>query len=987
MKNQRGLGAGMQFRWLAAVVAGLMAMAPGGALAQDSGASLRGNVIVGSTDSASGMRVVADSVDSGFRRAVNVRSDGSYALPSLRVGSYNIELRSEDGSLLTSQDITLQVGQNATMTLIPDSLAGNSQAIEEVVVVGQAIQNEIGSEVGLNISQEQINSLPQNSRNFLAFADLAPGVTFERDGNGATRIQGGAQSSQAVNIFIDGVGQKDYVLKNGITGQDSSQGNPFPQSAIGEYRVITQNYKAEFDQVSSAAVVAVTQSGTNEFHGSAFFDFTDDSLRSRTPREIELGEPKVETTDEQFGASFGGPILRDTLHFFLAYEGKRNQVPVEISPGAGVDPADLPAEYQSIFGVYNKDFEEDLFFGKLDFYPSDLDLVQFSVKVREESGLRWDSGPNARSFSHDINNDETRVLLRYERTADTWINDLRLTYEETAWNPQPDREVTSFLNLSGEQRIVNVGGHPNFQDKGQEGYGIQNDFTWIRFDDHEIKAGIKMKWIDLSTVQQQPFNPQYLYNTEFDPGGTGAFNDTIPYRVSIGTGLGDIGDGSATSDNFQFGIYIQDDWLITDRFELSYGIRWDYDETPVYLDYVTPADVLASLDSWVALDNANYNIDNFISTGNNRDTFDGAFAPRIGFSYDLTEDGQYTLFGGYGRSYNLNQFDFIAAEERGQTFRTFTFNFDTGDPAFPCVGCPVWDPVYLTEDGRQQLLTGNVDGGGRQIFLLNNELEMPYSDQYSLGVRSAWDYWDAEVGVSRIEAREGFAWLLGNRMDDGAFFAPGAIWGQPFGFPPPGFGNLLIGVNGLETDQNTAYLKAGKRYDEDSGWGINFTYTYTDAEENRKFGETFSLDYPSLDDYPMLTSAGVSKHRVVAAGSYDLPWDVKLSGKYSYRSPIYVYGIGRPGDADNQRVPRVTEAEDDFQQLDLALSKTFNVGSFGVSDGGQLRLRLDVINVLDHANIDAFVGNGTSEDFGRIANRGIGGNQPRTTKLSVTYTF
>ena len=672
--------------------AGMLLIVPGPADAQESDASLRGNVIVPAGTVTEGMRVVAASSNSGFRREVTVRADGSYNFPSLRTGPYRIELLNADGSVAGAQEITLRVGQDAQLALVRDSDEG---VMEEVVVFGREIRTLEGAEIGLNITPEQIDSLPQNSRNFLAFADLAPGVTFERGSNGATRIQGGAQDSRSVNVFIDGVGQKDYVLKNGITGQDSSQGNPFPQSAIGEYRVITQNYKAEFDQVSSAAITAVTQSGTNEFHGDIFWDFTDEGLRAKTPREIELNDDKVETTDNQFGVSFGGPIIRDRLHFFLAYEGKRNEVPVDVSPGAGVDPADLPAQYQALIGNFNRDFEQDLFFGKLDFFPSDVDLFQFSVKVREEAGLRWDGGVNTRSFTHPINNDETRVLLRYERNGGDWINDVRLTFEDSAWNPQPDREIALFLNNSGNQRILNVGGHPNFQNKGQEGWGIQNDFTWIGFDDHEIKAGVKLKWVDLNTEQQQPFNPQYLFNTEFDPDGMTTFNDQVPYRVIIGTPLPGIGDGSATSDNFQFGVYIQDDWQATDRLQLSLGIRWDYEETPVWLDYVTPPDVVSALSGWSGAQLANYNLNEFISDGGNRDTFDGAIAPRLGFSYDLTDI--YTLFGGYGRSYDRNQFDFIRAESSAQTFRTFTFNFDTGDPDNPCAGCPVWDPIYLTE--------------------------------------------------------------------------------------------------------------------------------------------------------------------------------------------------------------------------------------------------------------------------------------------------
>src|SRR3546814_2991816 len=182
---------------------------------------------------------------------------------------------SDWSSDVCSSDLfTLNVSQNAVLDFdfsAPDIAEGCYHAS---IVTGTRLRTMEGGEVGSNITQRQIETLPQNNRNFLAFADLAPGVQFVTGGNGQSRLQGGAQDSRTVNIFIDGVGQKDYVLKNGITGQDSTQGNPFPQLAIGEYRVISSNYKAEFDQVSSVAITAVTRSGTNEFQGEAFIDYT-----------------------------------------------------------------------------------------------------------------------------------------------------------------------------------------------------------------------------------------------------------------------------------------------------------------------------------------------------------------------------------------------------------------------------------------------------------------------------------------------------------------------------------------------------------------------------------------------------------------------------------------------------------------------------------------------------------------------------------------
>ena len=145
------------------------------------------------------------------------------------------------------------------------------------------------SEVGTTVSQQQIETVPQMTRNFLEFADTVPGVVFNVDGKGRTSISGGAQSKNGVNLYIDGVGQKGYV-RSGVSGQaGDTQGNPFPQLAIGEYKVITSNYKAEYDQISSAAITALSRSGTNEFQGEAFGTYTADNFRAKTPGELAAG--------------------------------------------------------------------------------------------------------------------------------------------------------------------------------------------------------------------------------------------------------------------------------------------------------------------------------------------------------------------------------------------------------------------------------------------------------------------------------------------------------------------------------------------------------------------------------------------------------------------------------------------------------------------------------------------------------------------------
>ena len=292
--------------------------------AQESNASLRGQITGGAT------QVAAVRVDTGVTRTATIAADGRYNFASLAAGTYRLEVTTPDGVLQTDT-FQLSVAQDAVLNFdvgeiaateapaAADDGADDVAAGDNVILVtGDRIRTLEGGEVGINISQRLIEQIPQTNRNFLAFADLAPGVQFIDGFGGDRRLQGGAQNSSSVNVFIDGVSQKDYILRGGVTGQDSTQGNPFPQAAIGEYRVISSNYKAEFDQVGSVAITAITKSGTNEFHGSGFIDFTNQSLRAARPIELfgENPQGKTESRDLQYGGTLGGPIIRDKLFFF-----------------------------------------------------------------------------------------------------------------------------------------------------------------------------------------------------------------------------------------------------------------------------------------------------------------------------------------------------------------------------------------------------------------------------------------------------------------------------------------------------------------------------------------------------------------------------------------------------------------------------------------------------------------------------------------------
>lgn len=1010
----------MMMRAALAAVTGLASgaiLAPMPAMAQVGQAALRG-VITAPADNPV-VDVTAVEVATGLRRTVQAEANGAYNFASLSAGTYRLEIRQRAG-MRNSDAFTLRVGQVAGLdidlsapqpTAEQPAAAGTEtagaeadSANGEVIVTGRRIRSLSGGQVGVNITPRLIEQLPQNNRNFLAFADLAPGVRFIEDASGSSRIQGGGQDSRTVNVFIDGVSQKDYVLKNGITGQDSSPGNPFPQLAIGEYQVLSSNYKAEFDQVSSVAITAITKSGTNQFHGEAFFDYTDQSLRDRRPSEIfPTLIDKVKTTNKQFGGALGGPIIKDKAHFFFSYEGKRIDNPYDVRPENGYPITSIPEQYRSNFGTFSQRFNEDLYFGKIDIVPTDSDLIELSGKYRNESGLQNSTGINAPNTATLNKVNDKRGLLRWQHTGNGWINDARVSYEDVHWSPTPaaDGNVSFFQATqrigTSTQRVdlLRFGAGSNFQDKGQKGWTVQDDFTWTGFKGHTFKVGAKGKWVKLRSLEQNQSNPQYTYDVNaFSQTG---FNDTLPYRVQFGA-AGPLGNSDVRSNNFQFGIYAQDDWDVTSHLTLNLGLRWDYERTPAYLNYVTSAENIAAVSpaNYPNLVNADYDINDYISNGNNRKAFKGAWQPRLGFTYRFDDAGRFSMFGGYGRSYDRNQFDFLQQEVSQGAYQVRTFNFignDSLNPCTPSQTCIAWNPVYLTEAGRQQLI-GASTGGGREFRFLNNNLKVPYSDQFSLGLRGRFSPVELEVGYTHIESKDGFAFLLGNRRADGSFFFndpanPTDVPQSPFGSPPNGYGSIILGTNGLKTSSDAAYVKLTKTYTSDSPWSIDATYTYTEAEENRQFGETFSLDFPQISDYPTLRSSGVPRHRFVMAGSVDTPIGVTLSTKFQIESPIFLKGfIDSSSPFSRTLVGREADSLGDVwgrRQLDFAFTKYVPIGF--ITDQARLRFRVDIINVMNDRNYTDFVGSPVDPNFGKRSTFSTGGNPPRTIKLSTGFSF
>ncbi|MCY7339838.1 MAG: carboxypeptidase-like regulatory domain-containing protein, partial [Sphingomonas bacterium] len=412
------------------------------AAAQLTTATIRGQVTTSAAPVA-GAAVEAVSVDTGAISRTLTGPTGLYVLTGLQPGTYDISFTAAGAAKVTRR-VIVSVGQTASLDI--DTASDTAPAGEEataseggtVVVVGNRLVETRTSEVGTNVTQDQIENLPQNNRNFINFAALAPGIrvnqtdfrqTFSGGGVGASR-DGESLGGPQVNVFIDGVSLKGNVNQGGIVGQDVSRGNPFSQLAVKEFRVLSSNFKAEFEDAGTAIITAVTKSGTNEFHGDLFGTYQNENMISRDFFQKENGQQVPKLKRLQYGGALGGPIIRDRLFFFGSYEANIQDRVINVAPGnpAPADAGLINFDPQDFAGTYSSPFREHLGFGKLTFQATDNQRVELSGSIRKETDLRDYGGNAVRSRGTKVNNDVYTAKLSHTYRGDGLLNEATVDF-------------------------------------------------------------------------------------------------------------------------------------------------------------------------------------------------------------------------------------------------------------------------------------------------------------------------------------------------------------------------------------------------------------------------------------------------------------------------------------------------------------------------------------------------------------------------------
>jgi outer membrane receptor protein involved in Fe transport len=917
----------------------LLAATP--ALAQLTTSTIRGQVS-GAKAPAAGVVVTAVNVDTNAVTRTTAGRDGSYSLTGLRPGTYNIGTGTAAAG---GQRVTIGVGETATLDLNtaaapPPATASGGGTI---VVTGRRLVETKTSEVATNISRDQIENLPQNNRNFLNFAALAPGIkvnqtdfrqTFAGGGIGGDR-DGESTGGPQVNVFIDGVSLKSNLQQGGVVGQDVSRGNPFSQLAVQEFRVLTSNFKAEYEDAGTAIITAITKSGTNDFHGEVFGTFQNDSMISRDFLQRRNGSD-VNLKRYQFGAALGGPIIKDKLFFFVNYEGNVQDRALTVTPGNLPPGATLPFDPQQYAGSFKSPFHEHLGFAKLNWQINDDQFLEVTGSLRKEKDTRDFGGQAALSKASVVNNDVYTAKVRHQLRGNGFVNEFTADYLKSNLKFGASSDQAFGQNYAG---VIQIGGRADIQNPKQQGLTFRDNlsFTNLHWNgDHLVKIGAKLSFQKFSVGGTGPNNnPQFEYT--FDPSRNLDF--LVPELVRFGSG-----NPNFKANTTQFGLFAQDDWAINDHLLLNLGIRWDVDTNARDRDFVTPDRAIQALNVLAAdprIQPAFYNVNDYISTGHNRKIDYNNIAPRIGFSYDLNADQRTVFFGGYGRYYDRALYRNVAEEALLTQYTQSEIHFSRD--GLPINGVPtvIWNDNFLTPAGfaalKSSLAAQNFPGG--ELRLVPNNLQTPYTDQFSLGVRQRFGQLRTSLTYNYTLGRDQIAYVPLNRTS-----VPNAS--GFFDFIPMinGYGNAVAAFNVRKSKYQAIFAQIDKPYTKASGYGFGVAYTL--VLESKGFGYEFNFDVPNFDFLHYQPNAGNERHHLVVNGIVDLPLGLRGSGLMTLASgvPALVTDGETNGFGVNIRKGNFGP-KDTFFQLDLRLMKEFKVGP------GQFQLWAEVFNVFNTNNV------------------------------------
>src|SRR4051812_8800681 len=693
------------------------------AVAQQTTGTITGRVLDEQGSAVPGATVTPRSATTGFTRTEASDSEGVYRRSALPVGIYDVTAELQGFTTVSKKAVEVNVAQTQSVDF-PLKVASLAETVN--VTGATPLIETTASSVGAVVDVKRIESIPLNGRQFANLAATVPGVglSFHSDPTKSTQyaplVNGGA--GRNINYQIDGGDNNDDTV--------GGQLQAFPLEAVEQFNFQTQRFKAEYGRSNGGVLSVVTKSGTNRFAGSAFEFFRDKSLNGLTeteklPQINGTGQAvKGDYRQNQFGGSLGGPIAKDQAHFFFAIE-RTNQDKTQ-----RVDTQGLFPDKDGIFAV---PYRETPFTGKVtaNVTPNQFLSVRYG---RDTNSAPYGAAPNSTPDNWgDSTNKYNSINLNYNWVlGNSKLNEFIFQYADFANNILSRSSAPNESFPNG----LTIGANVNTpQTTEQRKFQFRDDFSWHKLGmgglGHDFKVGVNF------------INEPRLFIT-FNTGKGAIFNTHITNDVNGPISLVTVSDGDASANipMKQFATYFQDDWRVSDRFTLNFGLRYDLmsgyqiDESknPNFVA-IQAAGAAGKLTGIVGLENAG------LTPQEDRNNFQ----PRIGGVFDVRGNGKDIVRGGWGIytdvGYTNSNVLFAAADSTGQGFgQTFNVNVTTGiknpDGSFYKAG----QPLSNISSQNQVVSTGAFPLFGQWV---DPRLQQPYQMQTNAG-------WSHEISSDTV---------------------------------------------------------------------------------------------------------------------------------------------------------------------------------------------------------------------------------------------
>ncbi len=591
----------------------------------------------------SGALVQASAVDTGFTRTANTAPDGTFTLPLLTVGRYNLLVTATGFERFVQKAVEAPLGYGTpvTVTLQPGA---DSQTV--TVNADASILNTETFDLSDGLNQRSVENMPITSRNTFNLALLVPGLNGTRDdefGN-PTFAFGGLQRKA---FLIDGI-------------DNTQRGGPgrlgiFSPEDVKEIRVISGAMDAQYGRTVGGIINFVTRGGTNEIHGEGLVLERRPGLISKP--SLAVG-PKPFQQWATFSVNLGGPIIHDKLFYFISgeYGPEDGARPITITP-ANAAALGLPASELGS-APFKQRFQSYL--GRLDFqWNPQNDFYLRASAYQTPSQFNTSGGLQTISSSNNFNDKDQTGAAQWSRiVSPRALNELRAGYLRRIFDRPPVSGVVGpVINISG---VATLGSNTAAGQRYEEDqYNGIDDFSYS-IGAHQLRFGTDIDTIHVLSQDRLTLTFSFANLATYLGTLSGAINPATqkPYNYTSLTEA--FGSNTAEHRTTPINFHTQDHWRVSDRLSLNYGLRWEGRIYPT-LNQNAPLAISRTLP----------------------DDYED-FAPRLGFTYRAAPAT--VVRGGYGINYDTPNLRLISLVDRsnGQQVQTFTVSGTaTGAPQYP----------------------------------------------------------------------------------------------------------------------------------------------------------------------------------------------------------------------------------------------------------------------------------------------------------------